>query len=477
MDAHAAEQSQRRTANLGEELRELLRLGGPIALFQLGQTTLNYVDLAMLGHYDAAAMPAMSLGNTLSWAAFVFGLGAITAAEPLLAQAVGANDAAAVGRTLRRGAVLAVLLTLPVALLLLPSATWLQWLGQKPGLIPAAALYAQLSGLGLLPFLWFILLRGHLSAHARSWPLLWVIVFGNGLNALLDYAWIFGRLGCPELGVAGAAWATVASRWAMCAVLLWLGRRQVLPHLRGFGDARLRAEALAPRPLWALLCLGAPIGAQFALEMGVFALTALLIGWVDAAAQQEAGGPRLGGHQIALQLASMSFMLPLGLSLGASVRVGWAIGRSDMPAAVRTAKAALLAGAAVMAAFMALFLLAPTWLARVSTDQPDIIAWAAAIIPIAGVFQIGDGLQVVSIGLLRGIGDVRSPMLINVVGFWLIGLPLGCAFGFHWHHGPEGLWWGLALGLFAVAAALLWMVRRRFAVVHRRIDLDAPRRR
>lgn len=475
MDAQARTQSQRRTANLREELRELLRLGGPIALFQFGQTTLNYVDLAMLGHYDAAAMPAMSLGNTLSWAAFVFGLGAITAAEPLLAQAVGANDTAAVGRTLRRGVVLAVLLTLPVALLLLPSATWLQWLGQKPELVPPAALYARLSTLGLLPFLWFILLRAHLSAHARLWPLLVAIVFGNGLNALLDYAWIFGRLGCPELGVAGAAWATVVSRWAMCGVLLWLGRAQVLPHLCGFLDPALRKEALARLPLLRMLRLGAPIGAQFALEMGVFALTALLIGWFDAAALQEAGGPRLGGHQIALQLSSMSFMLPLGLSLGASVRVGWAIGRNDMPAAVRTAKAALLAGAAVMSAFMVLFLFAPEWLARVSTDQPDIIAWAAAILPIAGVFQIGDGLQVVSIGLLRGIGDVRSPMLINIVGFWLIGLPLGCLLGFALHQGPQGLWSGLAFGLFAVAAALLWMVRRRFAVAHARIDVDAPR--
>ncbi|HLQ38372.1 MAG TPA: MATE family efflux transporter, partial [Planctomycetota bacterium] len=440
---------------------------------QFGQMALNVVDVAMLGHYDAAALPAMSLGNTLCWAVMTFCMGAITAVDPLLAQAVGARDRPAITRTLLRGYLLAALLALPAMLLLLPSATWLSLLGQKDALVPGGATYAQLNTLGFLPFLWYSVTRSWLSSHSRLWPQVLTIVLGNGLNALLDWAWIYGHLGCPELGVAGAAWATVVSRWTMLVLLLLASRRELAPHLRHFTDAAVRRDALALRPLWRLFRLGAPIGAQFALEMGVFALTALLVGRCDAAAgSDELGGPRLGGHQIALQLAALSFMVPLGLGMGASVRVGWAVGRGDMPAARQTAVAALLAGAGVMSGFMALFLSAPAALAQLFTDQADIVYWAVRLIPLAGVFQIGDGLQVVSIGCLRGIGDVRSPMLINVVGFWLLGLPLGCWLGLQQGHGPQGLWWGLVAGLFVVAVSLLWMVRRRFLGQHRRLGVD-----
>jgi MATE family multidrug resistance protein len=475
MDPGASPQNQRRAPTFVGELRELARLGGPIALVQLGMTAMNFVDAAFLGHYRAASLAAMALGNTLSWAALVFCMGALIAVDPLLSQAVGARDSAAVTRTMLRGAVLALLLALPAMALLWPADVWLLWLGQKQELIGDAASYARINTLGFLPFLWFSLLRSFLSAHARVAPQVLAIAFGNGLNALLDWLWIGGNLGCPELGVAGAAWATVACRWSMLLLLLGLCREQVGPHLRAFAGPAQRAAAFALRPLLRLLRLGAPIGGQFLLEMGVFAATALLIGWLDAArGGAEGAGPRLGGHQIAIQLASLSFMVPLGLGMAASVRVGWAIGRGDGAGARAVCRAALCAAALVMTLFMLSFLLAPGALARVLTDEPDVLRWALVLIPIAGVFQIGDGLQVVAIGCLRGAGDVRSPFWINVAGFWGLGLPLGCWLAFPWgrDQGPEGLWWGLVGGLFAVAAALLLAVRLRFLETAARLEID-----
>lgn len=457
--------------SLGHELWQLLRLGGPIALVQFGMTALNFVDVAMLGHQDAAALPAMALGATLVWGAMMFCMGACTAADPLLSQAVGARDHAAVPRVLGRAGLLAVLLSVPAALFLLPSATWLAWCGQPAELIPAAAAYAEISAFGVLPFLWYSLLRSLLSSHARLRPQVWTIVVGNLLNVLLDWVLIYGKFGLPALGASGAAIATVLCRWWMLAALLWFGRADIVPHLRQLRLAAVRAQAFALAPVLRLLRLGSPIGLQFLLEMGVFATVALLIGNLDAGGNG-GEGPGLGGHQIALQLASLSFMVPLGLGMAASVRVGWAVGAGDHGALRRSVVAALFAGGTVMTGFMLLFLLLPWQLAGLLGKHDDVLAVAATLIPIAGVFQIGDGLQVVAIGCLRGLGDVRSPVVANAVGFWVVGLPLGCwlAYGLGW--GPAGFWWGLVLGLFVVAGGLLLVLHWRLQERRGRLSVE-----
>jgi MATE family multidrug resistance protein len=473
MDAAVPLESQQPSRSFADELRQLLRLGLPIALVQLGLTGLNFVDLTMLGHHGESSAPAMALGNGIAWIATMFCMGAMAAVDPLLAQAIGARDTAAIAPLLGRGLVLAVVLSVPASLLLLPADTWLRLAGQPEPLIPTAAAYARWQALALLPLLWFSLLRSLLSAHARLLPQVLTIVLGNAANALLDWVLIFGKCGLPEMGVHGAAIATVLCRWFMLAALVACGWRDLGPHLRRLRDAHVRTAALAKAPLVRLLRLGAPIGAQFVLEIGVFVATALVIGHLDATAGELGGnGPRVAGHQVALQLASLSFMVPLGLGLAASVRVGWAVGRGDAHAVARAVRAALTAAVAVMTGFMLLFLLAPSLLAHVITEHADQIATAVVLIPIAGVFQIGDGVQVVSIGCLRGLGDVRSPMWINIVGFWLIGLPLGCAFTFLGDAGPAGLWWGLVIGLFAVAAALLLVLRWRTRERSARLRID-----
>ncbi len=464
MHAPAPQHPAARAAGRLGELRALLALGAPIALVQLGMMAMNAVDIGLLGHYRAEALAAMSVGNTLSWAALVFGMGVLTAADPLLSQATGASDDDGYARVLLRSLWLAVLLALPAMALLLPADTLLLWLGQRPELVPDAAAYARINTLGFLPFLWFHALRQGLSARGSLRPQVVTILLGNLLNAGADWVLIFGHLGLPELGVHGAAWATVCCRWLMALCLLGLGWRTLGPALRTALQPLHRARALAWRGLGRLLRLGLPVGAQFALEMGVFAATALLVATF--------GDAEAGGHQVAIQLASMSFMVPLGLGSAAAVRVGWAIGRNDAAAARRSAGMALAIGALVMAGFAALFLLLPRPLAHLFTDQPGVLAQAALLLPIAGVFQLGDGVQVVAIGCLRGAGDTRSPVLCNVVGFWVLGLPLGCVFGFSLGHGPQGLWWGLVVGLWAVALALLVVVRARFSGEHVRLQVD-----
>ncbi|MGE3175090.1 MAG: MATE family efflux transporter [Planctomycetota bacterium] len=473
MEPHATATDLRPSTGFGDEVRKLAHLGAPIALAQLGMMAMGFVDVVFLGHYDAAALSAMSLGNVLCWGAMVFCIGVLAAVDPLIAQAVGARDGPAVTRALLRGLALGAVLTVPAAALLLPAHVWLTWLGQPPDLIGDAALYARLNTLGILPMLWFGLLRGVLSAHSRIAAQVIAIALANALNVLLDWLLIGGQWGLPELGVTGAAWATVVCRWCMLLTLVALGRGILLPHLRALRDPAVRAAAVALRPLLRLLRLGAPIGGQFAMEMGVFAATALLIGQLDARAG-DSEGLRLCGHQLAIQLASLSFMVPLGLGMAATVRVGWAIGAGDPVAARRAAGATLLCAVAVMSCFMLLFLLAPGWLAGGLTDDPRVVAWAVLLIPIAGVFQLADGVQVAAIGCLRGTGDVHSPFWINLVGFWAVGLPFGSWLAFDWGRdlGPMGLWWGLTAGLFAVALALLLAMRLRFAEVGPRLRVD-----
>ena len=227
----------------------------------------------------------------------------------------------------------------------------------------------------------------------------------------------------------------------------------------------LRADALLIPALRRMLAIGIPIGVQFMLEYGVFGVVGLLMGWL--------GTEQMAGHQIALNLASFTFMVPMGVSGAAAVLVGRAVGRGDSAEARRAALAALVCGAGFMAVSGALMLAAPDFFARAYTTDRTVVAVAASLIPLAGVFQIFDGIQVVAIGILRGVADTRTPMLINVLGFWLIGLPVIIWLGLGTPAGPRGLWWGLVLGLAIVAVALLLRVRSRLKGQLERVVIDA----
>jgi len=311
--------------------------------------------------------------------------------------------------------------------------------------IPVASGYAVALIAGMIPFYGFIVFRQSLQAVGRVAPIVVTILLANGVNAVANWFLIFGNGGLPALGAVGSGWATSISRWFMLLGVALLGRHSLIPYLR-----RLRPEVLRWRPLVPLVKVGAPIGAHFVLEFGAFGAIGIVMGWLGTVA--------MAGHQVAINLASLTFMVPVGLSQAAAVLVGQSVGRGESDRARRFAGAAVALCTLTMLISAAAFLLLPGPLAGLYTDDLSVIGIAAALIPVAGVFQVVDGLQVVCAGVLRGVADTFKPLLINVLGFWLVGMPISLHFGFRGGAGPVGLWWGLAAGLGAVAVLLLFRV-------------------
>jgi MATE family multidrug resistance protein len=442
-----------------EDLRALVRLALPVAIVQVAMMAMGAVDTIMVGRVSPTDLAAVALGNLYVFGVTVFGMGVLFALDPVISQAVGAGDAVGVARGVQRGGMLSLGLTVVAVLLLLPAGPFLRALDQPPDVVPVAAGYALASIPGVLPFYGFNVLRQSLQAMGRITPILATVLLANLANVFFNWVLIFGNLGFPALGAVGTGWATSLSRWFMMLALLALAWPLLRPAVVPF-----RPEVTAPGPLFRFLRLGAPIGAQQFLEFGVFGAAGLLMGWMGTVA--------MASHQVALNLAALTFMVPVGVAQATAVLVGQGVGRGDPPGARRSAGAGLLAGAGFMTLAAVLLLSAPDLLARVYTDEPRVLGLAAMLIPIAGIFQVFDGLQVVSAGVLRGVGDTRVPMLLNLVGFWLVGLPVSYVLGFVVEVGPAGIWWGLAAGIGLVAVLLVARVRTRLGRDLRRLVID-----
>lgn len=442
-----------------EESRALLALALPVVAVQVGQMLMGVVDTLMVGHLSPTALAAVALGNVFFFGATSFGIGVLLALDPVVAQAVGAQDDTGVARGIQRGILLGCALALPASILLLFGEAVLRALGQPEEILSDADVYARLVSPGVLPFYLFIVLRQSLQALHRTRPILTSIVIANVLNAILDWAFIYGHFGLPAQGVAGAAVATTISRWIMPAILLALAAHELRPALRPW-----RHDSWQLPPLGRMLRLGTPIGVQTMLEYTAFGAAGLLMGRMGAIA--------VAAHQIAINVASLTFMVPLGTGAAASVLVGRAIGAGDMRTARRQARAALVFGVGFMGLAALVLLLVPRIIGSAYTGDPVTLALAAQLLPVAGCFQLSDGTQAVTAGILRGAGDTRVPMLVNLGGFWVLGIPLGLWLGFSTSLGPVGLWWGLAGGLTIVAIVLSLRVRRLLRQDIRRVVID-----
>ena len=432
------------------DLAAMFSLAVPVVVVQVGMMLMGVVDTMVVGRVSAETLAAVALGNLAVMTVSAFAIGLLLALDPVVAQAVGAHDEPAVRRAVQRGLLLAAAITIPATLLLLPVEPILTLLRQPQGTVPIAAGYVYRSLPGLLPFFGFVVLRQTLQAHERMRPIVVNIIAANLLNLVLDIVLVFGLLGAPAMGAFGAAWATTVCRYVLFLGLLFADRSELLPLL-----SRVDRESLRLQPLLAMARLGAPIGIQIQLELAAFGVIGLLMGGL--------GTIEIAAHQVAINLASLTFMVPLGVASASAVRVGHAVGRADDHGARRAAASAMVCGAGFMACTALLFLALPRALAGVYTSDVQVVALAAALIPIAGVFQIFDGVQVVSSGILRGLGDTRAPMVINVLGFWLVGMPVSLGLAFPLALGPRGLWWGLVAGLAAVAALLLLRISRRLS--------------
>lgn len=440
------------------DFRALAHLAFPITLVQVGMMAMGVVDTMIVGRISAAALAGVAVGTVYVFALGSLGMGFLTAVEPVMAQAIGAGEPRAVARAFQRGIVLTGALGVFAALMILPIGPVLRAFGQGPALIEVAVVYAHVQMPSMVAFYAFVLLRQSLQAQGHTRPIVVTIVLANLLNALLAWALVFGHLGLPALGVWGAGLATTLARFANALLLLALAWRDLRPLFVW------RADSLQLAPIMRLLRIGFPIAVQYQLEYGVFATVALLMGRI--------GEVPVAAHQIAINVASLTFMVPLGISSAGAVLVGRAVGAGDAPRARRAAIAALITGVTFMALSALTLSSIPALLARAYTSDLAVVALAASLLPIAAVFQVFDGLQVVSIGVLRGVGDTRTPLIVNLVGYWVLALPFGLWLAFSRGLGPRGLWWGLVAGLAIVGLVLVARVRVRLWRTLERLRVD-----
>ncbi len=435
---------------LARELPPLARLAGPVVASEVGWMAMWLADTIIVGRLGAEAIGAVSIGGSIFFAVAIFGLGMLLGLDYVVASAFGAGRVRDAHHALVDGLWLAVALALTLTALLHVIAPLLPLTTIQPAVLVDGIPYLRASTWSLLPLLLFTALRRYLQALGLVQPILITIVTANVVNVLACWMLVFGNLGAPALGPAGSGWATTASRIYMfaCLALFVIVRERRRP-------TGLWHTSLAPawERLRTLVRLGFPAAMQITAEVGVFSVvTGLAAGFEPAV---------LAAHQIALNSAAFTFMVPLGLSSAAAVRVGHAIGRGDRAAARRAGWTALVLGLAFMSTAALAFVAVPTAILRIFTADPTVLASGVGLLLIAGAFQLFDGTQVVLTGALRGLGDTRTPMLANLVGYWLVGLPLGWTLCFRRDAGVPGLWIGLCAGLVIVALTLLAVWTRR----------------
>jgi len=424
------------------EIGRLLRLGGPVMIAYLGTISMGTVDMKMAGAIGSQALAAVALGHTWGVAAAIFVWGAGRALDPVVAQAQGAGDVRAAGLGLTRGLAMTAILGVPVVAIYAFAAPGLRALGQPDDLVPLAASYCRWLIPGLPAIFAFIVLRNFLQAVGVVRPATYAIVVANVANALLNWVLMFGKLGLPALGAVGTAISTSINEWLMLGLLVFFSRRTLRAYWPGWSGAFDAA------PLRRMTKLGASLGIQFAFEVWAFHAAGFMMGRLGSVA--------FAAHAIAINLATISFMVPSGIGAACATRIGHLVGSGN--AWRRSAWIGVGLGALVMTVPAALFVLEPRRLAGFYTADAAVLASAALILPLAGAFQLFDGVQAVAFGVLRGAGDTHLPAAANVVGYWAIGLPAGWILAFGWGWGIRGVWSGLVVGLAVVAAILIGRV-------------------
>jgi MATE family multidrug resistance protein len=440
------------------ELTETLKLAVPIALTQLGQIAMMTTDLALIGRLGDEAVAAAALAHTVFFITFTFGMGLVSAVAPLAAQAFGARNPRLVRRSLRVGLWAALVISLPMMVLPLYGEQLLVMLGQAPATARLAQRYLLGLAWGITPALWFLAIRGFMGAVNRPEPGLWITLAAIPANAVLVYLLIHGELGLPRLELFGAGLATTILNSGMFLAGVWFahGRRpfkkyQILGNI-------WRIDWMLMRQL---VVIGAPISISFLMEYGLFAAAALLMGLISTTA--------LAAHQIALQVTAILFMVPFGIGMAATVRVGHAVGRNDAAAVKRAGFVATLLGIVLvstltLAVILGRFAIARFFFGEAVESGGVVIELTATLLMVGATFFVADGIQTVAAGALRGMNDTRLPLLFAAMSYWLIGFTAAYGLAFGAKLGAVGVWIGLSCGT-AVYAVLL-ILRFRLLAKH-----------
>jgi MATE family multidrug resistance protein len=424
------------------ELRQLLRLAGPLAAAQAGTQIMSLVDLAVVGRLGARELGAAGLGNAIFFTISIVGMGLVFGIDPMISHALGAENRVRARHVLWQGVWLAIGVTVVLTIPLLAAPALFTLFGVELDLQPMATQFLLVRTAGLAPMLLFLVIRAYLQAQHVTRPMVIAMLVGNVFNLIADFILVFGWGPFPRMGVAGAALSTdLGSIIALGILVLAVRKIELPPHDGGY------LHHLKWPEIRQAIRVGLPVGLQMGAELGVFALVGLLAGHL--------GAVDLAAHQLVLAFASLTFTVAVGVASAGSVRVGLAVGARDQPRTRRAGFAALVGGIVWMLIGASVFAFAPRAVARLLTDQESVVVAAIPILIIAAVFQLSDGLQAIGAGVLRGAGDTTFPLVANLVGHWLIGLPIALYLGFHRNMGIVGLWWGLCAGLTVVAILLL----------------------
>ncbi|MBZ2180417.1 MAG: MATE family efflux transporter [Acidobacteriota bacterium] len=433
----------------GHVLR-MAALAWPIIVAELGWMAMGLVDTVMVAPLGKEAIGAVGVANILYDTFGIFALGLLLGLDPLVAQAFGAGRPEDANRFLRQGVWLALFLTPPTMLMALSLPGLMTWTGVQPPVRALAGPYIDALAAGTLPLLLYAAFRRFLQATGRVRPVMVALLLANGVNAAANAVLIHGAWGVPAFGVAGSGWATAVARLFLA---VWLLAATRWDDVTGLWSRGLRWVRPCLADLRELLRLGAPAAGQIGLEIAVFGAATMLAGRLSTTS--------LAAHHIALNLASLTFMVPLGISSAGAVAVGHALGRGEPAEAKRAGWVALGFAGAFMSLAGVVFALAPRWLLGVFTNDPELLAIGAGLLRFAAVFQLFDGLQVAATGVLRGAAETRLPMAANLAGHWAIGLPLGYYLCFGRGMDAAGLWAGLSAGLIIVALVLVGLWWRR----------------
>lgn len=431
-------------------LRATISLSIPVMIGQLGQILMGFIDNLMIGNLGYVPLSAAALANGIFIIFFVFGMGVTFAISPLVAEADSAGNPEQVGKLLRQGTWVGLAISLIMGLIILFAGELLPYLNQPAEDVELAQPYLRIIGISIIPGILFLVFKQFSDGLSLTRIAMYVTLVGLVINVFCNWLLIYGNLGFPRLELDGAGYATLISRMFM--FILMAGyvffSKNFLHYNLMMGWFKLR-----PKVIRKILEIGIPSGFQFFSELAAFVGAVVMIGWM------ENGSANRAAHQIAIQIAAVTYMIVSGIAAGATIRVGNALGRKDSLAVKQAGMAGIYLSVVFMSLSAVAFLLFRDWLPTLFVEDPFVLNLAANLLILAAAFQLFDGIQVVALGILRGIQDVRIPTLITVAAYWGIGLGLGYVFAFPLGSGIVGIWYGLILSLAFASVFLTWRFR------------------
>lgn len=427
-----------------EHFKATIAIALPVMISQLGQVSVGVADSMMVGRLGALSLASASLANSIFFVIMMFGLGISMGITPLVSMAEGKGKIKRISNLFGHGLWINLITAIALTGVVLGLSSGIQLLGQPEDVVRLAIPYLLVITASLVPFMIFQTFKQFAEGLSQTKQAMYITIFCNGINIFLNWILIWGKFGAPELGLMGAGWATLISRILMPILMgfyILRSRRYDIYSLS------LKLKKLSLPIVSRILNIGIPTGFQFIFEVSAFSAAAIMMGWIGVNA--------LAGHQIALNLASISYMMATGLSTAGMIRVSNMVGRGNQKAVRESGMVVFVLILGFMFVAAMIFVVFRMFLPTLYIDDPEVIATAASLLIVAALFQLSDGVQVAALGVLRGLEDVKIPTLVTLVAYWVLGLPLGYFFAFQLEMGEIGIWYGLLIGL-SITAVLLF---------------------